>query len=991
MEFKKKLTFLFFAIFLSLVFINIVSATSTTGLISEYKMNDNAASVTVIDSISGLNGTAGVNTNTLSIPGRINRALKLDGVSNYLSYNSNISNFQMGMNSFTVAGWVNLTGSFSNNPNIFGVSASATTSRYALEIASDGTFGTHIKDDSGNIVETRTSNSVPLHHWDYAVMVVNRDTDLLYLYFNGVLDPNYPVNISSVTGNINPQGEALSGAQSFGGTAFLNGSLDDVRLYNRALSQSEVSQLYNSGSGTESDVFLSLISPANSQFNYLSNPVSFNFNTTVGTYIVNYSLYDNSTGTWKRNQTFNDFGFNATYHNASAPTTSSGGFVNVINFSNINNYISNVTYQMSGNPTFAFAVGRVNITYTNGSVFSQGNTTSSTSGTETFTVYNPLPHTNVSNITMELHSSSGGRTVTMNLVDAYPIFNNTGIFNMSNNYPTTQSPFIWNFEVCSSTGCSFASSNYTFNPTIFENSNSFDSNVYETQSETYSLNISTADNLTSGFLIFNGTIYPTNFNHPSTNNYIFNLTKDIPTTIGTFPFYYTLVDSLGTTINSSVNNQTISPINFTICDGPPLNVPFLNISFLDESNSTHINGSLDAATFNYYLGSGSIYKTLSYQNSSRLYNYTFCANPSNMSLNVNETNLQYSSAGYPQRVANNNYVLTSSTTQQTLYLLAAANGIYTSIQTVQSIGANLPGVYVTAERQLNDGTWILIGAQTSDSAGIVTFWVNPNFPLRLTGTLTGYVTNQVTINPSQTQYTLTMVPLSGNTTFTSSTAGMSWTIFPSSGQVNSTGVTIFGMNLTAANNNLLSCKLNLVRSNDSVVIGTVTATGNSSSCNLQLPFTLPTEVRVFGQFYVWTSSSGGFFLIDADSIWYSFETSNFSPWDNVVSLFHDLNNYPEFGSSELRQQFSKIIFFYFFLVLGLGILTFFTEYDRMYPGFFIILIFVAIAVASGGGFLTLNYGTAGTTLPLVMQQYTILLICGLYTAGYVLNRFAADT
>jgi len=63
-------------------------------------------------------------------------------------------------------------------------------------------------------------------------------------YLNGV-EANNPKNISMV-GDINTT-DILTIGQ--GGNYYLNGSLDDVRIYNRALSADEIQALYSSSAG----------------------------------------------------------------------------------------------------------------------------------------------------------------------------------------------------------------------------------------------------------------------------------------------------------------------------------------------------------------------------------------------------------------------------------------------------------------------------------------------------------------------------------------------------------------------------------------------------------------------------------------------------------------------------------------------------------------------------------------------------------------------
>ena len=71
-------------------------------------------------------------------------------------------------------------------------------------------------------------------------MVVVWNTDGPYLYVNGVLKNN----IAS-TGTVAPNGVINIGAENTA-RQFL-GKIDEVRVYNRALTADEIKQLYNMG------------------------------------------------------------------------------------------------------------------------------------------------------------------------------------------------------------------------------------------------------------------------------------------------------------------------------------------------------------------------------------------------------------------------------------------------------------------------------------------------------------------------------------------------------------------------------------------------------------------------------------------------------------------------------------------------------------------------------------------------------------------------
>ena len=82
-----------------------------------------------------------------------------------------------------------------------------------------------------------------LNQWVFLAVVFDRSVGQAYAYVNSVRQSG-SVNISSVTGNV-----VSSESINIGSLAgwMMSGSIDDVRIYNRALSAGEVAALYNGG------------------------------------------------------------------------------------------------------------------------------------------------------------------------------------------------------------------------------------------------------------------------------------------------------------------------------------------------------------------------------------------------------------------------------------------------------------------------------------------------------------------------------------------------------------------------------------------------------------------------------------------------------------------------------------------------------------------------------------------------------------------------
>jgi hypothetical protein len=131
----------------------------------------------------------------------------------------------------TVAFWMYWNGTYTKMPFSF--------SSYSLYFASSSFGFNHGCNDIWGISASGLSNS-----WVYVVAVFNNNNYLSEkLYINGVEQTlsqrlNTPCNRSvSTSARI---ANALSGSYYFGG------KIDDLRIYNRALSASEVQNLYNS-------------------------------------------------------------------------------------------------------------------------------------------------------------------------------------------------------------------------------------------------------------------------------------------------------------------------------------------------------------------------------------------------------------------------------------------------------------------------------------------------------------------------------------------------------------------------------------------------------------------------------------------------------------------------------------------------------------------------------------------------------------------------
>jgi hypothetical protein len=105
-----------------------------------------------------------------------------------------------------------------------------------------GELGWHTRNDSGQSHNAITQD-ISLNEWHHALGVVNEDADIKKFYVDGV-----KVGKDSISDFGNLKGKLCIASKC--GADFFNGTIDDVRIYNRILSSSEVKSLYQRDSIT---------------------------------------------------------------------------------------------------------------------------------------------------------------------------------------------------------------------------------------------------------------------------------------------------------------------------------------------------------------------------------------------------------------------------------------------------------------------------------------------------------------------------------------------------------------------------------------------------------------------------------------------------------------------------------------------------------------------------------------------------------------------
>jgi len=210
----------------------------TDNLLAYYKCDENAANTTVSDAHGSETGTASTNTsNIYAAGGKINSAFDLDGSSERID----LTNLLSGVSAMSYSCWVNTD----------------TTGSYRRVISKDdsaASYNTTLRKTSSEkmqmLLSTTTNGSITgsttlsIGTW-YHILFTYDGTNM-NLYINGSIDATAVPH----TGNLKTASDIITlGTYRGGGGEYWNGLIDEVGIWDRGLTSSEATELYNSGNG----------------------------------------------------------------------------------------------------------------------------------------------------------------------------------------------------------------------------------------------------------------------------------------------------------------------------------------------------------------------------------------------------------------------------------------------------------------------------------------------------------------------------------------------------------------------------------------------------------------------------------------------------------------------------------------------------------------------------------------------------------------------
>jgi len=227
----------------------------SNALIAHYKLNDNAASATVVDSAGSHNGTykdsgGNINTSTGAMSGKINGALDFDGTDEYVEI-ADHADFTPALTPFSISAWCYMHDVTNFVIAAKGIDGSSSEWRFETFSLLNNKVQFILRDESNiSYIGRRYNTALTENQWLHLVATYDGGTleAGVKVYLDGIRVDDF-----SHSARVFVSVENLTAATWIGryDTTYADGLIDNVMFFSIELTPIEVKQLYNNGHGTE--------------------------------------------------------------------------------------------------------------------------------------------------------------------------------------------------------------------------------------------------------------------------------------------------------------------------------------------------------------------------------------------------------------------------------------------------------------------------------------------------------------------------------------------------------------------------------------------------------------------------------------------------------------------------------------------------------------------------------------------------------------------
>ena len=217
-----------------------------SGMVSYWTFDDEDLSgSTVTDTYGNNDGTN--NGATTGQTGKVGEAFSFDGSDDYVDIGEILG--YGATDAHTITAWINVP-----NPNTFqgivGRQDNDQIPGYQLSTGgwdNEGEIFYAFVDDASESVRRRSAATIPANQWAFVGITYDGSNSLsgLHMYINGTQTDGATLGSGSM-GSFTYDSNFMIGSRD-ASSAFLNGKIDDVAIFNKVLSSSEITDLYNKG------------------------------------------------------------------------------------------------------------------------------------------------------------------------------------------------------------------------------------------------------------------------------------------------------------------------------------------------------------------------------------------------------------------------------------------------------------------------------------------------------------------------------------------------------------------------------------------------------------------------------------------------------------------------------------------------------------------------------------------------------------------------
>ena len=224
-----------------------ISATGTGTSLNDVvrlKMDNNAASTTVSDSSGNSHtGTSQQNTDVLTTAGQIDRALTFNGTTDYITIADHADfNFSTAL---TVVCWVNLTDLVSRQIFVSKSNHLTTEMEWSFRTEFSGKVQVRFGTATGVTGPAEQTDDVVLTAGVWHHVAFTYSAGIVIIYIDGFAVDSTTIDGTIVTSLNNETADIQVGVESAGGFNFLDGIMDEIRIFGSVLTPTQILTIFN--------------------------------------------------------------------------------------------------------------------------------------------------------------------------------------------------------------------------------------------------------------------------------------------------------------------------------------------------------------------------------------------------------------------------------------------------------------------------------------------------------------------------------------------------------------------------------------------------------------------------------------------------------------------------------------------------------------------------------------------------------------------------